>query len=223
MKRIIFSKFSSKRRFDEVLNLLKNNMGMCYLILNLLIGTIAGCLSAKNADDSTLAGLDFIFNGNISAKLSQSLIENFVTSFSSYFIFVLAVFLMGLSLWGFLVIPFIVFFRGFVTGLSSGFLCARYGIFGFVFNVFILLPGILLSSLAVLLMSRESINFSVNVSSRFLPLKIKTQKQIALKTFLVRTGMILIVVAVASIIDVAFTNTFSGFFDFNTIVDVART
>ena len=188
---------------------------MCYLILNLLVGTVIGCLSARNADDSTLTGLDFIFNGNINAKLSQSLFENFATSFSSYFIFILAVFLMGLSLWGFLAIPLIVFSRGFVTGLSSGFLCARYGMYGFVFNVFILLPGILLSSLAVLLMSRESINFSINISSHFLPLKMRNQKQVALKTFLVRTGMVLIVVAVASIVDVTFMNVFSAFFDFN--------
>ena len=217
MKRIIFSKFSNKYSFKEVLSLLRNNIGMCYLVLNLLAGIIAGSLAAKNADDSMLAGLDFIFAGNINTKLSQGLVENFITSFSSYFIFILAIFLMGLSLWGFLAVPFIVFFRGFVTGLSSGFLCARYGIFGFAFNVFILLPGIFLSSLAVLLMSKESINFSINVSSRFVPLKMKSEKSVTLKTFLARTGIILTVIVVASIIDVVFTGAFSGFFDFEKI------
>lgn len=217
MKRIIFSSFSKKQSFKGFYNFVKNNLSMCILFAFLMLGIVTGSVMSKDADAEMISGLDVLFNGNLSMRMGQSIVENFITSFTSYFIFVLMSFLLGLSLWGSAVIPFVVMLRGFGTGLSGGYLCARYGVLGFSFNAFVILPGVFVSSIALVLISREAISFSMGMISKFSTLKFFTKydKGIQMKTFLVRTGMLIFLVVVASAIDVFLTKMFAGFFSFN--------
>ncbi len=217
MKRTLFLCFSKKHSFKDFYNFVKNNLSMCILFVFLMLGIVTGSVVSKNADAETIAGLDVLFNGNLSLRTGQSIIENFVASFTSYFIFILMSFLLGLSLWGSAVIPFVVMLRGFGTGLSGGYLCARYGILGFSFNAFVLLPGVFVSSIALVFASREAINFSMGMISKFSKLKFfaKYDKGIHIKTFFVRTGVLIFFVAVAATLDVFLTKTFAGFFNLN--------
>lgn len=219
MKRIIFSNFSKKTKFNSTLSFIKTNFITCFLFVILMTGVVLGAMTSKNADDYMMSGLDSLFNGNFNMKIGQSFIENFITSFTSYFIFAGVSILMGLSLWGTVIIPFVVLLRGFGTGLSGGYLCARYGIIGFSFNSFVLLPGVLLSSIAIVLISRESMNFSVGMLSRTSNLKIfsKYDNYVPMKTFFIRIGMLLFVVALASVVDVLFNMMFAGFFNFDLV------
>lgn len=219
MKRIVFSNFSKKKIFNSDLSFIKKNFITCFLFVVLMTGVVLGAMTSKNADDYIMSGLDSLFNGNFSMKMGQSFIENFVVSFTSYFIFAGASILMGLSLWGAVIIPFIILLRGFGTGLAGGYLCARYGILGFSFNSFVLLPGVLISSIAIVLISRESMNFSVGILSRTSNLKIfsKYNSYVPMKTFSIRIGLLLFVIALASVVDVLFNMLFAGFFNFDLV------
>ena len=117
--------------------------------LMLVIGLTAGSFCSGNLSRDTLKSLDFLFATNMPARLSGGALGAFCAGFASDFLFLLAAFLMGLSLWGAAALPFIAFFKGFGVGVSAGYLLMTYGLKGFVFYISVLLPGIVISCVAL--------------------------------------------------------------------------
>lgn len=64
------------------------------------VGTVFGALSAADADEQMLNSLDFLFITNFKARISQSLFLTFAASLTSYFIFYIGQFLLGMCAWG---------------------------------------------------------------------------------------------------------------------------
>ena len=203
-------------KIQKTIRSLKKNIGMVSLIVCLVAGLIFGTLSAKNINSRTLNGLDFIFASNFGTRINGSMMSNFITSISASFIFILASFLVGLSIWGFIFTPAICFFRGFGIGLSTGYLCVKYALAGFIFNTFILLPGVFISSVGVLMLCLESTRFSLYTASEILPIKIRVKsKSTTLNHYFFKTGISLIIIVAAAIIDILFAAVFAGLFDFS--------
>lgn len=106
--------------------------------------------------------LIFVFT-NLDARLSQNVINTFCACFASDFIFLFAVFLLGLTPWGIPVLPFIVFLKGFGTGITAGYLFSVHSLKGIVFYLFVLLPGTFLFCLALILFSSAAFTASGNM------------------------------------------------------------
>ena len=99
----------------------------------LIVGLACGTVYAMSADKEMLASLDFLFFTNLDARLSQNVINTFCACFASDFIFLFAVFLLGLTPWGIPILPFIVFLKGFGTGITAGYLFSVHSLKGIVF------------------------------------------------------------------------------------------
>lgn len=108
--------------------------------LGFLIG--AGC--ASGIDKGVAERLDLLFVTNISARLSMSVPQIFLSCFVAYFLFIFCAFLMGLSAWGFLGIPLLSVFRGFTAGLSCALIYGLYKMTGVGFYILVILPGTLM-------------------------------------------------------------------------------
>ena len=133
--------------------LLKNKT-LVILMISLIFGTISGSLLLKNADEQTRNYINVLFLNNFKPELAVSPWTVFISSISSTFIFIIMVFFMGLSAWGFVLIPFIPVLRGLCIGFCEGYLYSSFGIKGLIFHLIVLLPGIILSSLAIILRSK---------------------------------------------------------------------
>ncbi len=188
---------------------------MIFLSAFLFAGIICGCILAQYGDEQTLNALDFIFISNFKGRIAQSLFEGFKASMCAYFLFYISALLLGLSLWGRIGLPIVIFIKGIGAGLCAGYLFSVYSFQGAVFYVIVMLPGLFLSSLSLLLQSKHSFCFSKELWLFFSPRKKHTDMQKPeLMGFIQRSGIVLIITAAAALTDVLFTAFFSHMFTF---------
>lgn len=204
--------FRRKPRFwwRELLVAAKLNWDLVLLAFFFLAGMIIGAVYARNADSKSLENLDFLFAGNFKARESATFLSIFTASFASSFLFVLACFLCGLSMWGIFFIPFILSFRGFGLGLTSGYLYAVYGGKGILFNLMIILPGAFVCCFSILLAAREGIRFSrllVSCGAR-------ATDRSRLKLYALHFGTVLGITFISAGIDLLLSACFGGLFSF---------
>ncbi len=217
MKGLLFiSKQGGSRLPKEISYYLKKYGLTGFLTMFLIGGIVCGCILAQYGDEQLLKDLDFIFISNFKGRISQSLFDGFKASMCAYFLFYIAAVLLGLSLWGTVGLPAVIFIKGIGAGLCAGYLFSVYSFQGAVFYVIVMLPGLFLSSFSLLLQCKRSFVYSGRLWAFFSPLKRNeaTDKP-ALIEFTHRSGGILILTAGAAIADVLFTAFFSHMFTFN--------
>ena len=116
MKRIIFTPVSHGRKYSRTktgagdlaafAKDIKKQGLLLALAVVFIVGLVIGALYAKNANLDLLKGLDTIFSSSYHIRISQPAYFTFISSLASSFLFVLAAFLLGLSVWGPVVVPF---------------------------------------------------------------------------------------------------------------------
>lgn len=209
-----YRKYGKKSRSIDLLNSLKQailmNKAICLLALLLLAGMAVGAVVSRNAGFRSISRLDFLFAGNFKARLDQPFVIIFSASFASAFLFILACFLCGLSIWGAFLLPVIPFFRGFGLGLTSGFLYAAYGWKGFLYNLSVILPGAFLCCIAILIGTLEGMRYSRSLALH----KIYSPGGKPIKIYITRFAAILGCACVAAILDTLMSALFGGFFAF---------
>lgn len=141
MKGVVLSIPNAGIKKTDVTYYLKRYGVLIFLGFALVIGMVFGSLSAGQADEQMVKSLDFLFITNFKARLEQTLFLTFAASLTSYFIFYLTQFLLGLTAWGTVIMPIVSFFKGFGTGLCAGYLCGAYGLQGLGFYLLMMLPG----------------------------------------------------------------------------------
>lgn len=176
MKGVVLSIPNAGIKKTDVTYYLKRYGVLIFLGLALVIGMVFGSLSAGQADEQMVKSLDFLFITNFKARLEQTLFLTFAASLTSYFIFYLIQFLLGLTAWGTVIMPIASFFKGFGTGLCAGYLCGAYGLQGLGFYLLMMLPGAFLSSVALLLQGKEAFYFSKTILYTLLPDRLKGKK-----------------------------------------------
>lgn len=145
MKGIVFSFNGKKAKRSGRLSALGKQIKslrhtLCFAAV-LLAGLVCGTIYAHIAGSEFLKSLDFLFMTNLEARLAQSVFEAFCACFASDFLFLLLVYLFGLTPWG---VPFVgltVLLKGFGTGLTAGYLSMTYSLSGVGFYLLVLLPG----------------------------------------------------------------------------------
>lgn len=195
---------------SDVTAAFRENKAICFLALLFLAGMVVGAIVARNAGFRSISRLDFLFAGNFKAKASQPFLTIFSASFASAFLFVLACFLCGLSMWGAFFLPVIPFFRGFGLGLTSGFLYVTYGWKGFLYNLSVILPGAFLCCFAILAAALEGIRYSRALEAHRAP----ATGGISMRNYVTRFGAILSCACVAAILDTLMSALFGGYFSF---------
>ena len=205
-------KVAKKRKFFK---LLSQNKTFVMLSIFFLFGIFIGAISSENFTANTLEKVNNLFLNNIHARETAPILYIFITSLSASFLFILTAFFMGLSMWGCVLAPAVPLIRGFCLGISQNYIYCTYGLKGIGFQLVILLPGLFISSLAILLMAREAIRLSHNFSSFMLfgerePFGKKNDIQV----YLLRTGLVLAISIFASVVDIVLNTLFLRFFHF---------
>lgn len=216
MKGVVLSIPNAGIKKTDMVYYFKRYGVLIFLGLALVLGMIFGAVSAGQANEQMLKNLDFLFITNFKQRLEQSLFLTFAASLTSYFIFFLAQFLLGLAAWGTVLLPVTTFFKGFGTGLCAGYLCGAYGLEGVGFYLLLMLPGAFLSSVAMLLQGKEAFYFSKALLYTLLPDRVKSKQANPpqFTRYLLTGSYILILTAVSAGVDVLLSMCFSGVFHF---------
>ena len=148
------------RTSRSLLPLLQTHLVYYLLCFFFLFGLVLGTIFSVHADNQVLERFRLLFFSSITQRISGPFYMILAASFASSFCFLLFCFLCGLSLWGFLAVPFFLLFRGYGLGLTAGFLCCAYQWQGALFHLLVILPGAFCSSLALILASREALRAS---------------------------------------------------------------
>lgn len=177
------------------------------------VGTLAGSVYASNADNAILERLDFLFATNLSERLNQPVFSAFSASFASNFLFLSFVFLCALAPWGSFFIFLAPAFKGFGTGLSAGYLFITYGFKGIGFYLLVMLGGTFLFCFALILECLQSHFLSCKIAGYvFRGVSSDTPITAFVRRFLIRSLYVLIVTALAAIVDMLLWTAFSGLF-----------
>lgn len=208
-KKVSFGKALSKIKVPVIPYIKANKLILSFLFC-VLLGIILGSLFINTQNETLTNNLEFLFNSNFEARVSQPQIYTFISSITSSFVFVLSVLLMGMSLWGVFLIPPVLLFRGIGIGISSGFLFYAYSFKGLLFSLVVVLPGLLVSCIALLLVSREATYFS----TALLKAQVKNTRMPSAKTYLMQNLNVFILIVVSALMDVFFSWCFSGVFVF---------
>lgn len=180
-----------------------------------LIGLAAGSVYAGNADSQMLDSLDFLFSTNLDSRLAQSTVGIFCACFASDFLFLSAVFLLGLAPWGIPFMSLVMMFKGFGTGLTAGYLFITYSLKGAGFYLLVLLPGTFTFCLALVLLLSYAFKFSkqifLNTVSRSVS---QTPMRRGLIEFCSHSVSALIMTFFSALLDAVLWTLFAGMFNF---------
>ena len=184
--------------------------------LSLFIGMGFGAVFSAKADNSFMESVDFLFSTSFTSRLNNSVYQTYLSSLAANFIFLATAFLMGLSIWGYALLPAVSLFKGFGIGLTAGYLCSTYMLKGIAFYLLMLLPAAFLSVIALMLLQKEAFGFSLRLMRTVLrPDSLHTGLvKSEFLYFMKKGGQYLILSACASLLDIGAVLLFARFFEF---------
>lgn len=151
------------------INIHNPNFQMALLAVLILAGVATGSYIFKGAGSQISNFGMFLESAYTSATKSKSFLTLFFSSLFSSSLLILALFVLGLcavGIPGLLVIPF---FRGAGLGYTISFLYYQFGVKGVAFTALCIIPEAVLTSIAIVVSSREGIVFSLRLCSAILP------------------------------------------------------
>lgn len=174
--------------------------GLLIVLTTLFIsGLVVGALCVRTAEGEVLGKMTQLFQNYTQVRSQQSMFQNFSNSFIAGAIGILLLYLLGLTAWGAPLILCIPAFEGMGIGMTSGTLYADYGWPGFGYSALIIVPGALISTIAILLSARESIRYSTDIFLEHCLLH--TSRHQPFKNYSIKFLILLLLVAVAATID----------------------
>ncbi len=150
-----------------VIKIISKNNVILLITLCFILGVLAGVLlfKSKNAEGTYYAEeFTKVYKG-----LSGSFTQKLSFSFFRILPYAAALFLSGTCMVGAVIVPGIVMLRGAVLGLVMSYAYATFGLMGIVFNLLILIPSAVLSTISIILSAREALGFSVSIVRLAMP------------------------------------------------------
>jgi len=137
----------------------KNNV---LLVLGALFmaGVILGAMLLNGAGDETIGLLERVLGGFIARRQQGGLSENFFSAFGSSMLFVAVLFVIGFCAVAQPVIVAAPLIRGLGFGFTAAALYARYGTAAAGFVGVLILPGMLITTVAILLCCKQALRLS---------------------------------------------------------------
>ncbi len=215
MKGILFSVGKSRISFKKknVVYFMHRYGVITMLSVSLLAGLVFGAVCAGNADKSLMESLDFIFISDFQSRCDQSVLNSFIASLTSNFIFFIANLLLGLSVWGSVGVPFVIAFKGFGIGITGGYLYKCYALSGVGFFLLVMLCGSVVTTFALIFQGKIAIGFSNNLFA-----KVRgsvTNSDETFYRYIVNNSFMIIALSISSMIDAILNSLFAGVFAFS--------
>jgi len=215
MKGILLSVRKGKSGFNkkEMTYFLRRYGVETLLGASLLAGMVFGAVCAGNADKSLIEGLDFLFTSDFQSRCNQTVVSAFVASFTANFIFFLGNFLLGLSVWGSVGVPFLIAFKGFGMGITGGYLYKCYTFTGVGFFLLVMLVGCVISTLALMFQGRTAMSFANSLFARVRGVSPSADETIY--KYIINNSFMLIALSISAMADAILNSLFAGVFTFS--------
>lgn len=192
----------------------KRKTGWLILIGTVILGAVIGALSGRYADASLMKQLDIVFLTNFRMRADNGALSVFSASFAANFIFLLTVFLSGLSLWGEIPVVFVPFIKGYGYGLTMGYAYSAFGLSGILYNLLMVLPGAFVFAFVISAAVRESFTHSMGLLSMFRKSAVSGDPVVSIRRYMLSMIWLLFLSAVSSAVDMLCSLMFSWLFDF---------
>ena len=191
----------------------KRNYFLITAFLLFVIGIILGVfLFEKNSTLSDFAKnymTDFI-NSRTDISFWGILFSSFLNSLAQLFL----LFLLGASLFGVVTVPAAIIFKGFIQGLATAYLYSSYALKGVAFNVIVYIPSTLLFIIILMVCAKESIRFSLKISSLMLSKTMPLNLSFEFKDYCIKFLVFCVFTLFSAIIDAVIGATLITTFSF---------
>jgi hypothetical protein len=138
----------------------KKNYPVLLLGALFVVGVLLGTLLLRGAEEETLDLLYRLVGGFMESRKDNGLYENFLSAAGSSLLFLGILFICGFCAIAQPLIVLAPLIRGMGFGFSTASLFARYGTSAIGFVGVLVLPGALISTVAILLCCRQSLRLS---------------------------------------------------------------
>ncbi len=144
----------------------KNKYKYIFLLTIILIGFISGIIFSNilsyNDHQEISNTLKDYFLG-IKNNQSINYLGNFLNIFSVNYLYMLLIWIFGLSIIGIILNPFILYFKSFVIGFSVGIIISVYSYLGILGSLLYLFPHLLINLLVYTLLSFYGVKLSIKL------------------------------------------------------------
>ncbi len=153
----------SLRKFG-ITEFFQKNSFLIVLTICFILGIFLGVFILKDISALSDFPQNYI-NDYISARTNRSFVKVLFASVLEFWAVLFLTFLLGASLFGVVTVPSLVILKGFLYGGITAFLYSSHGLKGVAFNAIIFIPSVIVFIIVFLVASRESIRFSLKLSS----------------------------------------------------------
>ncbi len=167
----------------------------------LLFGMALGALLCRGTAGLTKSGVALLVDEFRTRRSDQSFWLTFASSFEALFVLFLILFLSGVSAAGVAAVPLVLLFRGAGLGLVMGYFYAAYAFRGLFYVLIMILPNAFLSTMAFLVLGRESMCLSLKIFRAFRPNASCESIWPGFRLYCIRSGLILILLCVSALLD----------------------
>jgi len=137
-----------------------------FLMVIVIIGIVMGVIFANvlSVDDERLVytKITEYFN-NLKNDVSINYFTNFITILKNNYIYLIVIWILGLSIIGLLFNNFIIFFKSFILGFSIGSIINIYLYSGLVLAFFYVFPCMIINLFILIIMTYYANNFSLKL------------------------------------------------------------
>ncbi len=201
--------FKDNTNFISVIN--ENNI-LIFMVFAFLLGNLISVLIFKLKNES--------------GSFYKEEFETFISSFSGGFWkilfssilevlpFVSLVFLAGTSMAGSILTPLIIALRGGMLGFLSSYLYIHFSLNGIIFNMLIIIPSAVLTSLSLILSGREAFGFSLSLARLAFPGTKTVVLENDFKIYCMRQLFILLFFIAGALLKTVMAISFFSFFKF---------
>ena len=144
----------------------KNKYKYMFLITIILIGFIMGIIFSNILSYNDYQQISEVLKKYfLGIKNNQDInyLNNFINNFSVNYLYMLAIWIFGLSIIGIILNPFILYLKSFIIGLSVGVIISTYGLIGIIGVILYIFPHVLINLIIYLLLSFYGIKLSINL------------------------------------------------------------
>lgn len=184
------------------------NLLLIALATLFITGLVIGAICVHTAGHTILEKLTQMFQNYSQIRTQQSMLLNFSNSFATGAGCILVLYLCGLSAWGSIPSLLIPVFKGMGLGIICGTLYADYGVHGFGYCALVIMPGALLSTIAILLPAKEAIRWSAAIFNKICLSRESHSERF--RNYSIKFLILLLFVAVSSVVDMLAIRLFSG-------------